>query len=335
MNFGLTFLIPLIGYLRPGTLISLPLGSNAFYAVCDMPPDMSQKSIAILEAPSILGVRPTGVETLPHALNAAGLLEALNAQFLGTVRPLLSYSSERDKSTQVLNGNAIRMFSLQLAESLKDVLRKKNQFPLVLGGDCSILIGPLLALRRFGRFGLFFIDGHADFYQPEASLTGEVADMDLAIVSGRGPDILTNIDGLKPLVKDEDVVVFGYRDAEQSASYGSQDVRDTNMQVFDLLQVRKLKISTAASLTINKLLKNELDGFWIHLDADALDDSIMPAVDYRQDGGLSFSELSDLLRILFTSRRAVGMSITDFNPSMDLDESIARKFVSSIVGGLL
>jgi hypothetical protein len=33
-------------------------------------------------------------------------------------------------------------------------------------------------LRRCGRYGLFFIDGHADFYQPQASTTGEVADMD-------------------------------------------------------------------------------------------------------------------------------------------------------------
>jgi arginase len=296
---------------------------------------MSQKSIAILDAPSILGLRPTGVENLPEALKAAGLLESLNAQYIGSVQPLLSYSSERDKSTQVLNGQAIREFSLQLAGSVADVLRKKNQFPIVPGGDCSIIIGTLLALRRIGRYGLFFVDGHADFYQPEASLTGEVADMDLAIVSGRGPDILTNIDGLKPLVKDEDVVVFGYRDAEQAASYGSQDVLDTSMHVFDLSQVKELKIATATSLAVKKLMKNELDGFWIHLDTDVLDNSIMPAVDYRQDGGLSFSELSDLLGILFTSRRAVGMSITIFNPRMDLDGSIARKFVSSIVAGLL
>ena len=66
--------------------------------------------------------------------------------------------------------------------------------------------------------------------------------MELAVISGRGPEILTNIDGLKPLVRDEDIVVFGYRDAEQSSSYGSQDVKDTNMHVFDLLRVRELKI---------------------------------------------------------------------------------------------
>jgi arginase len=43
----------------------------------------------------------------------------------------------------------------------------------VLEGDCSIVIGNLLALKQIRltrRYGLFFIDGHFDFYQPEASL---------------------------------------------------------------------------------------------------------------------------------------------------------------------
>lgn len=162
-----------------------------------------------------------------------------------------------------------------------------------------------------------------------------IADMDLAIVSGRGPDILTDIDGLKPFILDEDAVVFGYRDAKQSSSYGSQDVKETNMHVFDLSQVKELRITTAASLAVKRLMKDELTGFWVHLDADVLDDTIMPAVDYRLDGGLSFSELSELLRILIASNHAVGMTITIFNPHLDLDGSIAKNFVSSIVAGLL
>ncbi len=157
----------------------------------------------------------------------------------------MPYSSERDKSTLLLNPDSIRAFSLQLAEAVTFGLHKK-QFPSVLGGDCSILIGNLLALRRLGKYGLFFIDGHADFYQPQASPTGEVADMDLAIVSGRGPDVLTNIGSLKPLVREQDIIVFGYRDAEQAASYGSQDVCDTNMHVFDLPYVRKIGTITSA-----------------------------------------------------------------------------------------
>jgi arginase len=288
---------------------------------------------SIIDAPSILGLRPTGVEGLPEALKKAGLMDKLNAIYAGCVQPLLPYNPKRDPSTHIMNAEAIKVFSIQLAQVANTEITKKS-FPIILGGDCSILIGALLGLRRIGRHGLFFIDGHSDFYQPQASITGEVADMDLAIVSGRGPEILTNIDDLKPLVRDEDIVVFGYRDAEQSSSYGSQDVKDTNMHVFDLLRVRELNIEIAASMAVTKLMKDELSGFWIHLDADVLDDTIMPAVDYRLGGGLCFSELSKLLGILISSKQAVGMSITIFNPSLDLDGTIAGNFVSSIANGL-
>jgi len=294
---------------------------------------------AIIDAPSILGLQPIGVQHLPEALKAAGLMKKLKAEYAGRILSL-PYNPQRDKPTLLLNPDTIRAFSLQLAGKVVSVLHKK-QFPIVLGGDCSILISNLLALRQMGssssgdRYCLFFIDGHADFYQPEASLTGEVSDMDLASVSGRGPDILTNIKGLKPLVLDQDIVVFGFRDREQAASYGSQDVYGTNMHVFDLQKVHTLGITHAASLAIEKLMKDDLAGFWIHLDVDVLDDTIMPAVDYRLDGGgLSFSDLSELLKIILGSGCAVGMDITIFNPLLDVDGSITRRFVSSIVAGL-
>jgi arginase len=290
---------------------------------------------AIIDAPSILGLRPTGVENLPQALKAAGLHEKLEAQYVGRVDPSSPYNSERDSKTLLLNAKAIREFSQVLCSSVSNVLSKKL-FPIVIGGDCSIVIAPLLALRHHsGTYGLFFIDGHADFYQPEASVNGEVADMDLAIVSGRGPDILTNINGLKPYVRDEDIVLFGYRDAEQSSTYGSQDVRDTKMHLFDLLEIKRLEIRNAVSLATKSLLNNRIEGFWIHLDADVLNDTIMPAVDYHLDDGLSYSDLTEVLNVLLATRRAVGMTITIFNPRLDLDGSIARKFVSSIVDGLL
>ena len=236
----------------------------------------------------------------------------------------------------MLNGASIALFSKDLSKIVNIEIEKKN-FTIVLGGDCSILIGVLLGLRKIGRYGLFFIDGHSDFYRPLASTTGEVADMELSFVSGRGPDILSNIEGLKPLVLDKDIVVFGYRDAEQSKSYGSNDIRNTNMRVLDLSDVRNLGIKKAASLAISNFLTREnLSGFWIHLDADVLDDRIMPAVDYRLgNGGLEFSELSYLLKILISSQKAIGMTITIYNPNLDPSGSIAKNFVSCIVAGLL
>jgi arginase len=294
----------------------------------------NRREYSVIDAPSILGLRPTGVELLPKALRAAGLLERLNAEYGGIVAPSSPYNHSRDEETKLLNAEAIKEHSLKLAEAVKRQLHK-NKFPIVIGGDCSILIGNLLALRRLGRYGLFFIDGHSDFYLPEESPTGEVADMDLAIVSGHGPEILSNLDHLKPLVKEQDIVVFGYRDSAQSAQYGCQDIKKTTMvNAVELVDVEKLGLQNAFSLGIQTLLKNELSGFWIHLDADVLDDSIMPAVDYRLPDGITFPELSNLLKLLLLSKKAVGISVTIFNPTLDKDGSITRNFVSSIVEGL-
>jgi arginase len=288
---------------------------------------------AVIDAPSVLGLRPTGVEHLPGALKAAGLLAALNADYAGQVEPP-PYDPRRDPETLILNPDALRAYALRLAAAVADVLRQ-GRFPLVLGGDCSNIIGIMLALRRAGRYGLCFIDGHADFYQPEAEPSGEVASMDLAIVAGRGPALLTEIDGLKPLVREEDIVAFGFRDAEQQSEYGSQDIRETAIHAFDLDEVRELGAAAAAQQAAGILQRNEVEGFWIHLDADVLDDALMPAVDYRLPGGLSWDELSAVLRVLMATGQAVGVNVGIFNPALDKDGSIARGLVSCLVAGLL
>jgi len=288
---------------------------------------------AIIDAPSILGLKPTGVETLPEALKAAGLIQGLQADYAGRI-DVPPYQSGRDKATGILNPDSIREFSLHLAEKVNEV-RSKGQFPVVLGGDCSILIGCMLALRRSGKYGLFFLDGHADFYQAEAEPNGEVASMELAIISGRGPAVLTDIDRLQPLVQDKAITAFGTRDRQEQQEHGSQDIRATGINAFELEQIRALGSGAAAHQGLERLQRSQLSGFWIHLDADVLDDAIMPAVDYRLPGGLQWDELTAVLRVLMASNQAVGLSIAIFNPKLDPDGSIAGKFSQSLIGGLL
>jgi len=283
---------------------------------------------AILEAPSVLGLRPTGVETLPQALLGAGLARRLNARRAGRIEPP-PYDDRRDPETLMLNPKGIAEFTPKLADAIGEVL-DLGDFPVVLGGDCSVVLGSLLALRRRGRFGLLFVDGHADFYQPEANINGEAASSDLAFATGRGPEILTRFDGYRPLVSDADVVVLGFRDAEEAASYGSQ-LPPPEMKAIDLAEVRHAGIEATARAAIHRLSRNGLAGFWIHLDADVLDDGVMPAVDYRLPDGLSFDDLEIILQMALDSPRAVGMEITIFNPHLDPDGRIARSLVDCLV----
>lgn len=293
---------------------------------------MAGKPRVVVEAPSILGLFPKGVETLPDALLAAGLAQRLNARRAGRVEPP-PYDPRRDPDTLLLNPQGLAEYAVALADTV-GALVDDGAFPVVLGGDCSILLGNLLALRRRGRYGLLFLDGHADFYQPEAEPNGEAASMDLAFATGRGPTIVTDIEGRRPLVRDEDVVVWGRRDAAVAAEYGSQRVEDTPIRLIDLDAVRARGPAAAAAQAVSDLTRADLEGFWIHLDADVLDDAVMPAVDYRMPDGLTWDELATVLRAGVDSGLAVGINITVFNPRLDPDGSIARTFTDVLVRGL-
>jgi arginase len=283
--------------------------------------------IAVIEAPSILGLRPTGVEALPEALLQAGLLDRLHARHAGRVVPDASYDATRDATTLTLNAPAIATFSRKLADAVGAVI-DQGEFPLVLGGDCSILLGTLLALKRRGRYGLLFVDGHADFYSPEANPNGEAASMDLALATGRGPDVLVNIDRCGPLVNDDDAVAFGFRDADEQARYGSPPL-PAQLLAVDLAAMRRHGVDAAARAAVRHLTRDGGPdrGFWIHVDADVLDDAIMPAVDYRLSDGLSWSELTQTLRVALQSGRAVGLELTIYNPTLDADGTGALELV--------
>jgi arginase len=264
----------------------------------------------------------------------AGLIDRLHARHAGRTAPETPYSSTRDPTTLTLNAPGIASFSRKLADAVGTAI-DRGEFPVVLGGDCSILLGALLALKRRDRYGLLFVDGHADFYNPEANPNGEAASMDLAFATGRGPDVLTNIEERRPLVNDDDVVAFGFRDADEQAAYGSQPLPE-ELLAFDLAAIRRRGVEAAACEAVAHLTRDGGPdaGFWIHVDADVLDDAIMPAVDYRLPDGLSWDELTRTLRMAIESRRAVGLELTIYNPKFDADGAGARGLVRVLADAL-
>ena len=159
--------------------------------------------------------------------------------------------------------------------------------------------------------------------------------MDLAFATGRGPELLTNLEGLLPLVRDEDVVAFGFRDAHEQREYGSQPLPPTVLAL-DLQEVRRLGAKQAARRAVEHLTAADrpTQGFFIHLDADVVSDALMPAVDYRTPDGLSWDELRTVLETALASGRAVGIEITIYNPSLDADGSSGRELARTLVQSL-
>jgi len=293
--------------------------------------------IALVAAPTNLGLRPPqpgsvpGSAKAPEALREAGLhARLLNAgatdagvvlagRYVGDVDPVPG---------RVRNQDALIDHARRLADRLGQVF-DIGHTPLVLGGDCSLLVGSGLALRRRGRYGLVHIDGHSDFRHPGnsshcASLAGE----DLAAAVGRHWPAVSDLDGRRPYFDPADAVHIGCRDDDEHLD----EIREALGGVVTARELRETGAASAASTAVAVAGARHLAGYWLHLDVDVLDPEHMPAVDSPDPGGLTPDELSTLLAVLAPG--AVGAQVTVFDPDLDPDGRYARLLTEILTAGL-
>ncbi len=278
---------------------------------------MLKRQVTVLDAPSNLGLRPPedgavpGCYKLPWALRDRHLLSMLDATDAGSLVPP-RYRAAWSPGDGDRNAHAIATFSTVLADRV-GVLFNQETFALVLGGDCSILIGNMLALKRRGRYGLVFLDAHSDFRHPgNAAAIGAAAGEDLAIVTGRGDPRLVNLDGLGPYVRDEDVVLVGTRPSDEYLD----ELAGLGINVITSSEWARVGAQHAAICAL-ATATHETDGFWVHLDLDVVDEQEMPAVDCPEPNGPSFAELTRLLQHVFASPHCVGLELTIYDPDLD------------------
>jgi arginase len=183
------------------------------------------------------------------------------------------------------------------------------------------------AVKGMGRYGLFFIDGHHDFVLPQFSETKAAAGMDLALVSGNGPDKLTNLDSLKPHIAEQDIFAVGNR-------YLQEDyvdlITNSSINYHDLHGLRQAGIENITKKFLEKVKIANLDGYWIYLDVDVLDNELMPCVDSPQPGSLSYKELNLMVQLLLQSSAVKGMDITILDPDLDPKGAYTKKLINEL-----
>jgi arginase len=223
----------------------------------------------------------------------------------------------------VIGALDVRRATTDVAARVRNV-RGAGEMPLVVGGDCTLLLGVFQALPA--GCGLWFVDGHADFYDGVTSPTGEAADMDLAILTGHGPAGLLEDDG--PLVDPAAVVLLGHRPSELNADVAFENARlDPAIHALTAPQVRaggagQVGLEAAARLAGRRA--------WLHLDLDVLDETALPAVSYPQPLGLDWDDLEALVAPLAAASNVIGVSVADFNPEHDPDGALAKRVVELI-----
>jgi arginase len=297
------------------------------------------RRIAILDAPSNLGLRPPaagavpGCAKAPGALRDQGLVARLGARDAGCHTPPRFDPSGWRPGDGVSQAVEIAGYSVRLAERIAAIVNA-GEIPLILGGDCSIAIGSQLAMRRLGlelggRIGLIYIDAHSDFRHPgNANVVGAAAGEALALVTGRGQGDLAAIEQLRPYVRDTDVAVIGLRVTDQYR----MDLQAAGLSVRGVPDLRAHGAARTAQWARGQL--TECLGYWVHLDVDVLDPSVMPAVDAPDPGGIAYPEMEMLLRGLVASPQCLGIEVTVFDPDFDTDGVYAQDLVNALVAAL-
>jgi len=297
------------------------------------------RRIAIVDAPSNLGLRPPtatsvpGCAKAPGALRDQGLVARLDARDAGCVTPPRYDPGDWRPGDGVAHTKHIANYTRKLADRIGSLV-DAGEFAVVLGGDCSILLGAALAMNRRssevdGHIGLIYVDGHSDFRHPgNASYVGAAAGEDLALATGRGEADLAGIEDRRPYFRDSDVVVLGIRTHDEYRL----DLQAAGIACRPAPQLRAEGAARTAQWARKHLA--ECAGYWLHVDVDVLDPAVMPAVDAPDPGGIAYAELELLIASLVATPRCLGVEITVFDPDYDPRGRYAMEVVDTLVAGL-
>jgi arginase len=284
------------------------------------------RRLAVLDAPTNLGLRPPrpgaepGVRGLAAALRSQDLVRRIDALDAGAV-PVSAYGDVPDEETGFRNGPAIAAFTDRLATRVGELL-DDGQFPVVLGGDCSIVLGTTLALRRRGTSALAAVDGHDDYSLPRDQETYRgryaAAGLDLWLVTGHGSPVLSDIDGRRPYVDESRVVQIGMmREPGDDRDFATETFDHSDIHSYRADDIRR-DGGTAIGQSARKHLESSgADAFWIHLDVDVLHQDHMPAVDSPNPFGITPDQLEPILSELVSSPSCAGLDIAIYDPTLD------------------
>ncbi|MBI1737800.1 MAG: arginase family protein [Acidobacteria bacterium] len=289
--------------------------------------------IALIGAPTSAAAHGPGNEKAPAALRAAGLVERLNAagfmvNDLGDIETQLFQQDDESPRARNLDG-VVR--ALNALRPKVEEAAKSGALPLVLGGDCTIALATVAAVRRYYRHvGLLYMDRHPDLNVPASTPSGRLAGMVLAHVVGRGAPELVRFWSEPPLVREPDVSLFGCEDYD---TYERDLLRTSPIRHFSANEILRRGVARSAQSAVEHI-HSDTRNFVLHLDADVISGEEFSASEFTSPGGLRLSDVREALDVFIRPKNLLAVEITAYNPDRDPDGSAARMLVELIVSAL-
>ena len=202
-----------------------------------------------------------------------------------------------------------------------DAVARTNR-PLVLAGDCLTSLGLVTGLqRRHHGIAVIWLDAHGDFNTPEISLSGYLAGMSLAMLTGRASEPISEGLGLAP-VRDDRVVLIDARDLDpaEGDALAASDVR---------------RLPADPSAVRDALTDVSADRVYLHIDVDIIDGGELPGLRFPAGGGPSLSVVDGCLEQIVAVAPPIGACIAcAWSPDRIADEATRRTIaqLSAVIG---
>jgi agmatinase len=199
----------------------------------------------------------------------------------------------------------------------EQVIRKilaSGALPIILGGDHAIPIPVFRAYEGRGPITLIQVDAHIDWRD---------------VFHGVSDGLSSVIRRASELKHIDEIYQIGLRSAgsgrpeevEAALAYGAHLIPDIELQ----------------EIGMKAVLNRIPDGgnYYLTIDADGVDPTIMPAVAGPAPGGVNYPQMRTLIQGLVKKGNVVGMDIVEITPSRDLNgitAVTAGRFICNLIG---
>jgi arginase len=294
---------------------------------------MVSMNIHILEMPLDYGASRHGSDMGPSAIRLAGIRSKLEAIGHTIVRSYCPIQIEAQEYAEIGSNPKAKYLGpivkacTALAQEVESAVTAK-EFPLVLGGDHSIVLGTIAGLsasyKKTGKkLGVLYVDAHGDFNTTETTPSGNIHGECLSASAGYGIPELTNLyhDGKK--IDAENICYVGLRDIDpgerelmKSAGVTAFSMSDIDRQGFSEV-LKKVKL----------FFRTHCDVVHVSFDMDALDPMFAPGTGIPLPGGLNYREALLLMEEMCTLGMVGSAEIVEVNPVLDVRNQTAAMAV--------
>ena len=202
---------------------------------------------------------------------------------------------------------------LRSEQAVRKILNA-GALPIILGGDHAIPIPVFRALENHGPITLVQVDAHIDWRDTFHGVT-----QGLSSVIRRASE-MNHIN---------EIYQIGLRSAgsarpeevEAALNYGANLISDIELQDVGMQEI------------LDRIPDKQ--NYYLTIDADGVDPTIMPAVAGPAPGGVNYSQMRKLIQGLVKKGKVLGMDIVEITPSKDINgitAITAGRFICNLIG---